>query len=188
MIVRTTVGDILSAAGKRWSPTGLMQALSTAAGFNGDIMKRMFAYCTITLLLLASGIFAEEKAGTLALKDLPPAAQKSAQDFGKGAKLMGVTKGEENGKTVYKVETYLHGLSRDVLIDAAGEIIEIEETSTLNKTPGNAKAAIEKAAAGGKITKVNTVTRNGVTTYKAVIKKEGKNIEIRASVEGLIIK
>jgi hypothetical protein len=162
--------------------------LSIATGFIGETMKRMFAYCTIALLLLASGIFAEEKTGTLALKDLPQAAQKSAQDFGKGAKLMGITKGEENGKSVYKVETYLHGLSRDALIDEAGEIIEIEETSTLNKTPGNAKAAIENAAAGGKIIKVNTVTRNSVTTYKAVIKKEGKNIEIRASLEGLIIK
>jgi hypothetical protein len=165
-----------------------MQALSTATGFNGEIMKRMFAYCTIALLLLASGILAEEKAGTLALKDLPPAAQKSVQDFGKGAKLVGITKGEENGKTVYEVATYIHGISRGAVIGAAGEILEIEETSTLNKTPGNAKAAIENASAGGKIMLVNTVTRNGVTSYKAVIKKDGKSSEIRASGEGLIIK
>ena len=150
-------------------------------------MKRMFAYCTIALLLLASGILAEEKEATIALKDLPPAVQKSVQDFGKGAKLMGITKGEENGKTVYGVATYKGGISRDAVIDEAGEILEIEESSNINKTPGNAKAALENAAAGGKIIKVDTITRNGVTVYKAVIKKDGKNIEVKASLEGMII-
>lgn len=151
-------------------------------------MKRMFVYCTIALLLLASGIIAEEKAGNLALKDLPQAVQKSVQDFSKGAKLVGITQGEESGKTVYKVETYRHGISQDALIDATGTILEVEETSFLSKTPGQAKATIEKAAIGGKVVKVDTVTRNGVTDYKAVIKKDGKDTEIKVAAGGVIIK
>jgi hypothetical protein len=151
-------------------------------------MKRVFAYCTIAVWLLSSVILADEKVGNLALKDLPQEVQKSVQTFSKGAKLLGITQGEENGKTIYAVKTYWHGLSRDALIDAAGEIIEVEETFVLNKTPGNAKAAIEKAAIGGKIMNVDTVTRNGVISYKAFIKKDGKITEVKVAAEGLILK
>jgi hypothetical protein len=163
-------------------------SLINSHGFNGEIMKRMLVYCAIALFLLASTIFAEEKNGKITLTDLPSAAQQSVQIFSKGAKLIGITKGDENGKLVYAVEAYRHGISQIAVMDEAGKTLEIEETSTLNKTPGQAKATIEKVAAEGKIINVNTITRNGVTSYKAVIKKDGKLSEIKVSAEGVIIK
>ena len=151
-------------------------------------MKRMFVYCTIALLLLASGILAEEKADKLALKDLPPAAQKSVQAFSKGGRLIGLTKVEDNGKTVYDVDTLKNGLSRDALINEAGEIIETEDFTVLNKIPGQAKATVEKAAIGGKIMGMTAVTRDSVISYKAVIKKDGVKSEIKVSAGGVILK
>jgi|WetSurMetagenome_2_1015567.scaffolds.fasta_scaffold592793_1 uncharacterized membrane protein YkoI len=150
-------------------------------------MKRAFARCTIALLL-ASGIFAEEKEEKIALKDMPPAAQKAVQDLIKGAKLQGLSKEEENGKTVYEIETIKNGKKRDVLIDAAGAILEIEEGTTLYEIPGPAKAAIEKAATGGRVTRVETVTIGGVTDYEAAITKAGNNSEIKVKADGSIIK
>jgi uncharacterized membrane protein YkoI len=151
-------------------------------------MKPTFVCCTIVLFLLGSGIFAEEKEKKVALKNLPPAVQKSVQDLIKGAELKGLSQEEENGKTIYEVETIKNGKTRDALIDAAGAILEIEEGTTLNEIPGPAKAAIEKAATGGKVTKVETVTKGGVTNYEAIITKSGKNSEIKVKADGSIIK
>ncbi len=151
-------------------------------------MKQAFACCVIALLLSVSSIFAEEKETKVALKDLPPAAQKAVQNLIKGAELKGLSKEEENGKTVYEVETLKNGKTRNALIDAGGAILEIEESTDLNEIPGPAKIAIEKASAGGKITKVETVTKGGATTYEAAIKKAGKSSEIKLKADGSKIK
>ena len=151
-------------------------------------MKQACACCAIALLLSLSSIFAEEKETKVALKDLPPAAQKAVQNLIKGAELKGLSKEEENGKTVYEIETLKNGKTRDALIDASGAVLEIEEGTTLNEIPGPAKIAIEKAATGGKITKVETVTKGGDITYEAAIKKAGKSSEIKVKADGSIIK
>jgi hypothetical protein len=71
------------------------------------------------------------------------------------------------------------------LIDAAGAIPETEEGTTLNEIPAPAKAAIEKSAAGGKVAKVEIVTKGGVVNYEAVIIK---STEIKVKADGTIIK
>jgi uncharacterized membrane protein YkoI len=151
-------------------------------------MKRSSACCAIALFLLASTIFAEEKEAKVTLKDLPPAVQKAVQNLIKGAELKGLFKEKENGKTVYEVETIKNGKTRDALIDAGGAVLEIEEGTTLNEIPGPAKAAMEKAATGGKVTKVETVTKGGVTNYEVAIAKAGKDSEIKVKADGSIIK
>lgn len=57
-----------------------------------------------------------------------------------------------------------------------------------DRIPGPAKSAIEKAAEGGKIVKVESVTRNRATDYEAVIAKGDTNSEIKVTAEGVIIK
>jgi uncharacterized membrane protein YkoI len=151
-------------------------------------MKRAFMCCTIVLFLLASNIFSEEKEVKVGLKDLPPAVQKTVKDLIKDAKLKGLSKEEENGQIVYEVETIKNEKTRDILIDAAGAILEVEESTTLNQIPGPAKTAIEKAATGGKITKLETVTKGGVTNYEAAIVKAGKSSEIKVAANGSIVK
>jgi uncharacterized membrane protein YkoI len=151
-------------------------------------MRRALPLFMIMLLLPAIGVFAEEGEEAVALKGLPPAVQKSVQDLVKGAELKGFSKEIEKGATVYEVETLKDGNTRDVLIDAAGVILEIEEGTALERIPGPAKAAIEKAAQGGKIARVESVTRKGVTSYEAIIVKEGKRSEIKATASGEIMK
>jgi uncharacterized membrane protein YkoI len=148
-------------------------------------MRRGLVCCAVALLFLASGISAEKK---VALKDLPPAAQKAVQDLIKGAELKGLSQEVENGQTLYEAETIKNGKTRDVVIDATGAVLEIEEGTTLNEIPAPAKAAIEKAAAGGKVTKVEIVTKGKSTNYEAAITKAGKNSEIKVAADGSIIK
>jgi len=51
-----------------------------------------------------------------------------------------------------------------------------------------AKAAIEKKAAGAKITKVETLTKGGKTTYEAAITKGKKTSEITVAADGSAVK
>ncbi len=78
----------------------------------------------------------------------------------------------------------MNGLTRDLLFDANGKVVSVEEETTLDKIPAAAKAAIEKKAAGGKITRVETLTQGSVVSYEAVVNKNGKNAEIGVNADG----
>jgi len=122
------------------------------------------------------------------LKDLPAAVQKTIQEETRNAEIVGLAEEQEAGKTVYEVETRVNGKSRDVTVDTAGQVIEREEEVALDTIPAAAKAAIEKAAAGSTIEKVESVTRGGATNYEASLKKGGKKSEIVVGSDGAIKK
>src|SRR5487761_2073757 len=116
----------------------------------------------LTLTALA---FAAEK--TLALRDLPPAVQKTVQQEAKGAEIKNISKETENGVAQYEIETMLNGKHRDVDDDTKGTLLVVEEESTLDAVPAAAKAAILKKVADGKLGMVETFKRNGETMYEA---------------------
>ena len=148
-------------------------------------MKRMLAAFSV----LAAGVIgavASEKA--VKLKDLPLPVQRAIQEQTKGAQVKGFAKEVENGKTFYEAETSVNGHSRDLLFDGAGALVEIEEETKLDSIPAPAKAAIEKVAAGGKIAKVEILTKGQTVTYEAAITKGGKKSEIVVAADGSIVK
>jgi len=98
------------------------------------------------------------------------------------------TKEVEGGKTIYEVETVVNGKTRDFLVDSNGKLLEVEEGTTLQSIPAPARAAIQKAATGGKVTKVEVVTKDGKTTYAAVVSKGGKDTEIAVAADGSAVK
>ena len=149
-------------------------------------MKRAFVvWSVIVAWVVGMGIAQEKK---VALKDLPPAAQKTVQEQLKGAQFKGLSQETENGKTAYELETTVNGKTRDTLIDANGAILEVEEATTLDAIPAPARAAIEKAAAGGKIRTVETVTKGGKVYYEAAITKAGKSSEIQVTADGATVR
>ena len=149
-------------------------------------MRRAIAFLSAMIVLATGAGIAREK--KVALKDLPPAAQKTVQEQLKGAEFKGLSQETEQGKTVYELETVVKGKTRDILIDANGSILEIEEATTLDAIPAPARAAIEKAATGGKIKTVETVTKGGKVYYEAAITKAGKGSELQVTADGAIIK
>jgi uncharacterized membrane protein YkoI len=136
---------------------------------------------TLMAALLAPALIAEIK---IKMEDLPKAIQDAVKEQTKDATIAGYFKEVEKGKTMYEVETKVNGLSRDLLFDAKGNVVSIEEETTLDKIPTGAKAAIEKRATGGKITKVETVTEGATVSYEAVVNKKGKNTEIGVNADG----
>ena len=137
------------------------------------------------MCLLTSGATAAKK---LQMKDLPPAVQKTVQAETKNAQLVGIAAEEEGGKTVYELETKVNGMGRDLMIDSAGAILIIEQEVTIDKIPAAARAAIEKEAAGVKITKVEILTKGGTVTYEAAITKKGKKSEVTFTADGKPVK
>jgi uncharacterized membrane protein YkoI len=122
------------------------------------------------------------------LKDLPAAVQKTIQEETQNAEIVGLVQEQEAGKTVFEVETKVNGKTRDVTVDSSGQVIAREEEVALDTIPPAARAAIEKAAAGGTVQKVETVTKGGATSYEASFSKAGKKSEIVVGSDGAIKK
>ena len=138
------------------------------------------------LILTSIGFAAEKK---IKLKDLPPAVRKTVDELGKTSTLVGFAKEVEDGKTLYEAETKVNGKTRDVTIDAEGKIVTTEEEVGIETIPAPARAAIEKAAAGGKITLVEKVTSGSAVKYEAAITpKSGKKKEVSFSADGAAVK
>jgi hypothetical protein len=146
-----------------------------------------------TLIVIATAavslsvvLAAEKKIGP---QDLPAAVQKAVPDETKGAQIKGYNQETEKGKTFYEVETMLNGKSRDLLFDASGALVEVEEEIAIDSIPPAAKAAIEKRAAGGKVNKVESVTRGHIVSYEAEItSKTGKRSEVAVKPDGSPVK
>lgn len=122
------------------------------------------------------------------MKDLPPAVQQAVQEQTKGAEIKGFSKETENGRTEYEVETMLDGKSRDLTLDAKGTVMEVEQEVGIDSLPAAARAAIEKRAEGGKVVKVETVTRGSAVSYEGTFTKGGRTHEVGVKADGSPVK
>jgi hypothetical protein len=139
-------------------------------------------FCIAVLGLTSASALAEKK---VKLANVPPAVQNTVKEETKNATFVGLAQETENGKTVYELETKVTGGgTRDLMIDSGGAVYLVEEETTLDKIPAAARAAIEKQAAGGKISKVETLTKGKTVTYEAVVKKGMKSKEIVVNPDG----
>ena len=117
------------------------------------------------------------------LKKLPAAVQAAVKEQTKGATLVGVSEEKADGKAVYEVETKVNGRTRDLLIDRAGTVIEVEEEVTLEMLPAAVQSAL---SARGKVLKVETLTKGSTVTYEAQVEKNGKKSEVVVDATGKV--
>lgn len=138
-------------------------------------------------LFLAGICSAQEK--KIKRSDLPPAVEKVAAEASKGATVKGYSKETENGKTTYEVEMVVNGHTKDVELDTTGAIVEIEEEAAMDSLPANVKAGLSEKAAGGKILKVETLTKGGkLVAYEAKVRSAaGKKSEIQVGPDGKLL-
>ena len=138
-----------------------------------------------SVLLFGSALASEKK---VKMKDLPEAVRKTVQEQSKGATIRGLAKEVEDGKTFYEAELTVNGHNKDVLIDPAGAVVEIEEQVTVSSLPAEVKATIQKAAGKGKITAVESVTKNNtLEAYEAHVSTAGRKSEIKVAPNGTLI-
>lgn len=117
--------------------------------------------------------------------DLPPSVEKTVAEVSKGATIKGFSEETEKGKTTYEVEMVVNGHTKDVEMDASGAVLEIEEEVAMDSLTANVKAGLTAKAAGGKILKVESLTKNGkLVAYEAKVEAAGKKSEIQVGPDG----
>jgi len=150
-------------------------------------VKRSSLLLLAGCLLVPGAAWAQEK--RVKMKDLPAAVQKTVQEQSQGATIRGLAKEVEEGKTFYEVELMVNGHTKDVLIDPAGTVVEVEEAVTLASLPPAVKAEIEKQAGKRKILLVESVTKGGTLVYyEAHVKAGMKKSEFKVGPDGNVIK
>jgi hypothetical protein len=140
--------------------------------------------------MLLCGVALNAAAETkLKMADLPSAVQKAVQEQLKNATLVGLSKEVEKGKTLYEVETTAKGKTRDLMVDSAGVVVEVEEEVDMATLPAAAREAIQKKAAAGKVTKVESLTKGGtLVAYEAAVLTGRKKSEVAVTPAGLPFK
>ncbi len=137
------------------------------------------------VMFTACAALAAEK--RVKFEELPPAVQTTVKEQTKNATLVGLSAEKKKGKTRYEVETKIGGKSRDLLLDETGAVVETEEKVDMEAVPAPAKAAIQKRATGGAISKVEKVSAGAATSYEATIRlKAGKTSEYSVNADGTL--
>ena len=139
-----------------------------------------------TLLVAAIALSAAEK--KVQMKDLPPAVQRAVQEQSAGATIKGFAQEIENGATTFEAEMIVNGHGKDVSFDPTGKVVGVEEEVALDRVPAQVKTAIERAAEGGKIKRVEKVTEGGTISFEATYTKAGKSHEIAVKPDGSPVK
>ncbi len=136
-----------------------------------------------TLVLLTISAASQEK--KIKSSDLPAAVQTTVTSQSLGATLRGLSVEKEKGKTYYEAELLVSGHSKDVLIDPQGNIVEVEEEVALDTLPSAVRDGLQAKAAGGKVVKVESLTKQGkLVAYEAQVITKGKKSEIQVGADG----
>jgi hypothetical protein len=120
---------------------------------------------------------------------LPDAVQQRSKTLLEaGTTVHGCVKDTSGQKTTYEMELVTPQGSKDVTFSAAGDVLEIEQVDAATLPPPVA-AAFAKAASGGKLGKVESLTRQGqLIAYESTIEKGGKHRELAFRPDGTPMK
>lgn len=146
-------------------------------------IKRMFLGTLGLAVVCAMSATAQEK--KLQKSDLPAAVQKTADEQSKGATVKGYASEMEHGKLQYEVELMVNNHSKDVTMSPDGIILEVEEQVSLDALPPAVREGLQKKAGAGKITKVESITKNNVlVAYEAQVQTGTKRSEVQVGPDG----
>jgi len=165
------VTDGIDLTGNLSSPQGMpMQIETLAVGF-------------LLMTVFESQASAQERA--LKRSELPAAVQRAADEQSRGATVHGYATEKEDGRRVYEVEMTLHGRGRDVTLDSAGTVLEIEAEVAFDSLPEAVRVGLQHAAGSGQITKVESLTKRGaLVAYEAHVHSGTKRSEVQVGPEG----
>jgi hypothetical protein len=143
---------------------------------------KAFSVLMMGLSLLPSARAADKK---IQKSKLPAAVQKTAEEQSKGATVVGYATEQDKGQTLYEAQLKVNGHTKDVSMDANGNVVEVEEEVAIDALPGDVQEALKKAAGSGKLGKVESLTKRGkLVAYEAVVRTNGKKSEIQVGPQG----
>ncbi len=135
------------------------------------------------IILAAAPAHAQESKVTHA--QLPAAVQQAVAANSQGATVKGYAREVEHGQTFYEVEMTANGLSRDVLMDSTGAVVEAEQQVTMGALPAPVQSALTSKAGKGRIVKIESLTKKGqLVAYEAQVHTGKKHSEIQVGPAG----
>ena len=144
---------------------------------------RKTALMALGLSLLAAAAFTQEK--KLQRKDLPPAVQKTVQAQSAGATIRSFSTEVEDGKRIFEAQMTINGRSRDISMDRAGNVLEIEDEVTLDALPDTVRRGLTAQAAGAALGKIEALSKHGkVVAYETTVSRAGRRHEIQVGPDG----
>jgi len=116
---------------------------------------------------------------------LPAAVERAVAAQSQTATIRGFSQETEHGQTFYEVEMTVSGHGKDVLMDPTGAVVEVEEEVAWDALPAAVQAGVKGKAGGGKIGKVESITKQGkLVAYEAHVTTNGKRSEIQVGPDG----
>jgi hypothetical protein len=148
-----------------------------------NLRSRIFFASLLITLATASVAQAQEK--QIKRAQLPPAVEKTVAEQSQGATIKGFSTEIEKGKRVYEVAMTVDGHGKDILIDAKGNVIEVEEVVAMDSLSQPVKDGLTKAAGSGTINMIESLTKNGtLVAYEGHVKRGLKRFEIQVGPNG----
>jgi uncharacterized membrane protein YkoI len=137
----------------------------------------------VTCLFLALSVLAQER--KIKRSDLPAAVEQTVAAQSLGGSILGFSEERENGQIFYEAEMTVNGHSRDVLMDAGGLVVEIEEQIAMDTLPTDVQDALHAKSGKGKIVTVESITKHDkLVAYEATIRTKGKRSEVQVDPQG----
>ena len=142
---------------------------------------------TVALALSSCACAAEH---SVPCSTLPEAVQQRSKSLLEpGTTVHGCGKDVSAGKTTYEMELLTLKGSKDVTFSPAGDVVEVEQQVDAATLPPSVAAAFAKAATGGKLGKVESLTRQGkLISYESTVEKGGKHREVAFRPDGAPMK
>jgi len=128
--------------------------------------------------------FAQEK--KISQQELPAAVRTAFEKTYPHAKIQGASQEVEKGKTLYEIESIEGTVRRDLLLEADGTIVEIEEEITASDLPAAVKATIQKNFPSDKIEKAEKITRGSTEEYELQLLAGKTTREVVVGPDGVI--
>lgn len=149
-------------------------------------MRRLFS---VVILIIGCAAFfniqAQEEGKKIDRKKLPKAVEATVARESVGATINGIGTEKEGGKTVYELELMVNGLSKDMLIDKSGNILEVEQEVSMESLSEDVKAGLNRMAGKGSITKVVSLSKHDkLVAYEAAVTNGKKHSEIQVGPDG----
>ena len=147
------------------------------------IERNRIAIAALAGLLLAGTANAHEK--KIARSALPLAVEATVAKQMTHAKARGFAEEVENGETFYEVELMVEGFTRDLLIDAKGIVVKVEQQVALDKLPAKVRTGLSARIGMGKIVRIESLTKHDkLVAYEATVTTKGRRSEFQVGPDG----
>jgi hypothetical protein len=153
----------------------------------GEAMKShgILAIALVALLSCALQSVAEEQEKKIERSNLPPAVEKMVAAHSQSATIRGFAEEIENGQKLYEVKLMVDGHKKNILMDANGAIVEVEEEVAMESLSPAVRDGLQAKAGSGKVVRVESITKNNkLVAYEAKVMTDGKKSEVQVGPDG----